>query len=391
MNDRTSLLRPRTNHEAARVGSIELFFDLVFVFAVTQLSHALLGHLTLAGAAQVGLLLVAVWWVWIYTSWVTNWLDPERIPVRVCLFVLMIVGVLLASSIPSAYGSRGVTFAASYALMQVGRTLFFLWALRGASLDLRRNFRRVLLWFVLSAVFWIVGAQAQGDARFAWWLLAMGIDLVAPSLLFWVPGLGRSATTEWNIEGGHLAERCSLFVIIALGESLLVTGATFAGLEWDRSTQIGMLVAVSGSILMWWIYFDTGAERALHRIRHSTDPGREGRSAYTYVHVLIVAGIVVCAVADELVLTHAHHATDAAIVAILGGPAGYLVGTASFKWITNDRKTPPLSHVAGLVLLGSLTWPAMNHLLTPLALGAATTGVLAVVAVWEAIALRRAS
>jgi Predicted membrane protein len=193
--------------------------------------------------------------------------------------------------------------------------------------------------------------------------------------------------TDWNVDGGHMAERCSLFIIIALGESLLVTGATFAELTWDWMILTAFFSAVLGSILMWWIYFDTGAERAAHRIQHASDPGRQARSAYTYVHIVIVAGIIVCAVADEVVLMHPGHGSTGAYLAILGGPACYLLGAAWFKWLTNDRRTPPLSHMIGLVLLAMLAWPAFTHAITPLICGVATTLVFAVVACWEAMAL----
>lgn len=107
---------------------------------------------------------------------------------------------------------------------------------------------------------------------------------------FRVPGLGRSSTTDWDIEGTHLAERCGLFVIIALGESILVTGAGFAELEWNTVTITGFLIAFVGAVAMWWLYFDTGAIRASRRIARADDPGRQGRLAYTYIHLLIVAG-----------------------------------------------------------------------------------------------------
>ena len=382
-------LRTRVAGDVARVGAIELFFDLVFVFAVTQLSHSLLANLTFDGMLKTSLLLLAVWWVWVYTSWVTNWLDPERIPVRICLFALMLAGLLLSVSIPEAFADRGAVLACAYVFMQVGRTLFFLWAARGAPISLTRSFQRILAWFTLSAVFWIVGGFARDEDRLAWWTLALLIEVIAPWAYFWTPGLGRSHTSDWNIEGGHLAERCGLFVIIALGESVLVTGATFAQTPWNTDTVAAFVIAVLGSMAMWWIYFDTGSERAQHRIRRSADPGRQGRMAYTYVHILIVAGIIVCAVADEVVLMHPEHATSAGLAAILAGPAWYLVGAALFKWATNDRKTPPLSHMAGLLLLALLTWFALGRHLSALTLGGATTVILAVVAGWEAIAQRR--
>ena len=291
-------------------------------------------------------------------------------------------------SIPHSFAERGLVFAGAYASMQVGRTLFMLWAVRATPRRVSRNVpaHPRLARVVRRAA----GSSAASRIRpsvSAWWALALAIELLGPWALFWVPGLGKSSVTDWNVDGGHMAERCALFVIIALGESLLVTGATFAELTWDAPTLTAFFSAVLGSILMWWIYFDTGAERAQHRIVHAGDPGRTARSAYTYVHIVIVAGIIVCAVADEIVLMHPAHGSDAGSSAILGGPACYLLGAAWFKWLTNDRRTPPLSHMVGLVLLAMLAWPALTHMITPLVCGMATTLVFAVVAGWETISL----
>ena len=232
--DTPSLLR-RDGAERSRVAMVELFFDLVFVFAVTQLSHALLAHLDALNALRVGLLMVAVWWVWIYTSWVTNWLDPERVPVRVALLALMLAGLVMSASIPQAFGERGLAFALAYVFMQVGRTVFFLWAVRDEAVNMRRNFQRVAVWLSFSALFWIGGSLAPDDTRLLLWALALGIEVISPALYFWVPGLGRSTVQDWNVDGGHMAERCALFVIIALGESLLVSGATFAAGAWSAT------------------------------------------------------------------------------------------------------------------------------------------------------------
>ncbi|WP_347929241.1 low temperature requirement protein A [Pseudomonas helvetica] len=388
MSSSRSLLRGRGSQDSGKVGMIELFFDLVFVFAVTQLSHTLLAHLTLGGAVQVALMMVAVWWVWIFTSWVTNWLDPEKLPIRLGLFGLMVAGLLLSSSIPKAFTEHGVMFAAAFVFMQVGRTLFAIWAVRGEPLNMTRNFQRILAWMVLSGVFWISGALLEGDQRLACWALALLIELISPSLYFWVPGLGRSTLADWNVEGNHMAERCGLFVIIALGESLLVTGATFADLVLNWQALAGFLIAVLGSVAMWWVYFDSGAERAHHRIAHSSDPGRQARIAYTYLHVLIVAGIIVSAVADELVLVHPEQASDAGILVIVAGPWLFLLGCALFKWVMADRILPPLSHLAGLALLLALLPAALNQLFSVLVLGGLTTTVMILVAAWETRVLR---
>ncbi|QLG91822.1 low temperature requirement protein A [Pseudomonas yamanorum] len=388
MNPSRSLLRGRGSHDSGKVGMVELFFDLVFVFAVTQLSHSLLAHLSIGGAVQVALMMIAVWWVWIFTSWVTNWLDPEKIPVRLGLFALMVAGLLLSSSIPKAFTDRGLLFAGAYVFMQVGRTVFALWAVRDAPLNMTRNFQRILVWLLCSAVFWISGALLEGDQRLACWAVALLIELISPSLYFWVPGMGRSTLTDWNVEGNHMAERCGLFVIIALGESLLVTGATFAELPLSLDGLAAFLVAVVGSIALWWIYFDSGAERAHHRIASSDDPGRQARIAYTYLHVLIVAGIIVSAVADELVLVHPGHASDAGIVAIIAGPLLFLLGSGLFKWVMNDRPLPPFSHVGGLVLLLALLPLGLQQVFSALVLGTLTTAVLVLVAAWENLSLR---
>src|SRR5471032_558721 len=121
---RGALFRPIVPNQHARVTYAELLFDLVFVFAVTQISHTLLSHFTPLGAVQTTLLFLGVWWVWVYTSWITNWLNPELTPVRVLLFLLMLGGLVLSTSIPTAFESRGLWFAAAYATMQVGRTIF---------------------------------------------------------------------------------------------------------------------------------------------------------------------------------------------------------------------------------------------------------------------------
>ena len=380
-----TLLRARNGHAHSRVTFVELFFDLVFVFAVTQLSHSLVEHLTLEGLAQTTLLMMAVWWVWIDTSWCTNWLDPEKAPVRLLLFALMLGGLVLSSAIPKAFDTRGLTFAFALASIQVGRCLFMLWALKGPSPGNYRNFQRITVWLALAAVVWIVGGFAEGGTRLALWTVALLIETMAPTVGFWVPGLGGSTTEDWDVEGGHMAERCGLFVIIALGESILVTGAKFASLIWTSTTVAAFVVAFVGSVAMWWIYFNVGAERASRNIAASSDPGRIARLSYTYLHLPLVAGIIVAAVGDELVLSHPTGNTDAKTAAVLlAGPALYLVGNLLFK--RASANSPALSHMIGLGLL-ALVAPAAT-VLNPVTFSAATTLVLVLVAVWETWSLR---
>lgn len=162
---RHNMLRAREGHDAHRVAFSELFFDLVFVFAITQLSHSLLSHFTWTGAAQTVFLFLAVWWVWVFTTWVTNWMDPQSIPVRLMLYVMMFAGLFLSTAIPEAFGERGLQFALAYTFIQCGRTGFCCWAVRTHHAGNYRNFQRILFWFALSALFWIVGGFVYGTDR----------------------------------------------------------------------------------------------------------------------------------------------------------------------------------------------------------------------------------
>jgi low temperature requirement protein LtrA len=192
-----------------------------------------------------------------------------------------------------------------------------------------------------------------------------------------VPGLGRSPTADWDIDSFHLAERCAGFILIALGESITVTGVTFFALTWSVPNSIAALAAFTGAVALWWIYFDTAAEHTAQAFAEVEDPGRIARAAYTYMHAVLVAGIIVVAVADEQVLTHpAGRASASAALVTLGGPALYLVGNGLFRRMLAPRFPP--SHVFGLVLLAVLA--AMAPFVPLLALALLTTTSLIVVA-----------
>lgn len=379
-----NLLRRRDGNHA-RVSFAELFFDLVFVFAVTQLSHSLLEHPSPLGFLHTGMLFLAVWWSWIDTAWCTNWLDPERAPVRLMLFALMACGLAMSIAIPQAFGDRAALFAIGYSALQVGRSLFMMAALRPHDRGNYINFIRITLWAVAGAAFWLAGGFASPEARTWFWAAALLLDTSAPALGFRVPGLGASSTSDWVVEGGHVAERCGLFVIIALGESILITGATFGTTAWDTPVLLGFASAFLGTIAMWWIYFNVGAERGSHRIAHSDDPGSIARLAYTYLHLPIGAGIVLTAASDEMVLAHPNGHTDPlTALCIVGGPALYLLGNLLFKrsvggWFQT-------SHLVGLALFAALGVAAISTQPVTLSLGA--TAILLLVAVWETRSLK---
>jgi len=382
---RGALFRPIVPNQHARVTYAELLFDLVFVFAVTQISHTLLAQFTPLGALQTTLLFLGVWWVWVYTSWVTNWFNPELTPVRILLFLLMLGGLVLSTSIPKAFESRGLWFAAAYAAMQVGRTLFWVASTPPTRPLARMNAIRILVWLSASAVFWIAGGFAVGQQRLIFWAVALAIEYISPAVRFWIPGYGASSVAEWRVEGGHMAERCAGFIIIALGESIVVTGATFADLPWTIETVTAFLAAFIGALAMWWIYFHKGAEAGSEQISRSSEPGRLARLAYTYLHMPIVAGIILAAVANELVLTHpADHSDPKTVLSAIGGPLLFLVGTILFKH--TFRRFLQLSHGVGIVALCILAWFASG--MSPLMLSILTTAILVVVAVWESISLK---
>jgi low temperature requirement protein LtrA len=383
-HQRGALFRPIVPNQHSRVTYAELFFDLVFVFAVTQVSHTLLGHFTPLGALQTTLLFLAVWWVWVYTSWITNWLNPELTPVRVLLFLLMLGGLVLSTSIPMAFEARGLWFAIAYAAMQVGRTVFLLGSTPPRTLA-RLNAVRILVWLSMSAIFWIAGGLAQGHSRLVLWAIALGIEYISPAVRFWIPKYGATAVADWVVEGGHMAERCAGFIIIALGESIVVTGATFADLPWTTETVGAFASAFIGALAMWWIYFHKGAEAGSELISRSSEPGRLARLAYTYLHMPIVAGIILSAVADQLVLTHpADHSDPKTVLSAIGGPLLFLVGTILFKHTI--RGWLQLSHGAGIIALAILAWFASDF--SPLLLSILTTAIMIIVAAWESISLR---
>jgi low temperature requirement protein LtrA len=357
--ERASLLRDRSG--AQRVTNIELFFDLVFVFAVTQISDFLLTRQVSGGAVRTALLavllLLMTWLIWAYTTWLTNWLDPDRIPVRLMLLVLAMISLAYSAALPTAFARSGLIIGGAYLVMQAGRSGFAVFVIDDESL--RRNFQRILAWCVLSGSLALAGGLVSGNARIALWACAVAVDLAGGLAGFYTPWLGRSRTVEWTIEGGHFAERCQGFILIAIGESIVVIGAKLAArlgsLEPLTGVEVAVFaVSVVASIAFWWIYFDRSAGDAAEVIAKSADPGRLGRSAYHLIHPIMVAGIIVTAAADgavaDLVARSGPAASSPAPAwvswMILGGPAIFLAGHAAFKAV--------IWHVASWQRLGAI-------------------------------------
>jgi low temperature requirement protein LtrA len=370
-------LRPR-GPDAERSAPIELFLDLVYVFAVTQLSHLLLEHLTVRGALQTLLLLLAVWWAWVYTSWITNYFDPNALALRLLLIGLMLTSLIMSAAIPEAFGDRGLMFAAAYVAIQIGRTAFVVIGL-GRDHHLARTIRIALTLWTATAVPWLVGGSVHGSAREAFWTTAIVLELVLPFAMLAFSGVD---TRQWTLVGAHLAERCQLFLILALGESIIVTGSTVADAHLTGAVVTAFVTAFLCSVALWWIYFDRSADYGSGMITASDDPGRLALVAYTYFHVLIVAGIIVTAVADELTIADpGADGTDSYAAVVLGGPALFLAGFTLYLWaIAGYVKRIPLLAIGGLALLVPVGLSAPR-----LATAICTTSVVLAVAAWATV------
>lgn len=383
-----SLLR---NHGGghAPVSYLELFFDLVYVFAITQVSHFLLMHPGWSGLIEGVILFLAVWWAWVYTTWVANWADPERVPVRFVLLVVMFASMIMAVAMPKAFGhgrdDMGLVFAASYCGLQILRTAFMVWAMGRDDRAAGINMVRILCWFVVSACLWFAGALNHDiGQRIGLWGAALALEYLGPSVGYRVPGLGRSQPSEWRISGAHMAERCALSMIIALGEGIIVTGASFAALPMMPERIVSFLLAFLGSVLMWWIYFDRGAARGADHIEHHAEPGRIARNAFTYLHMPIVAGVVITAVADALVLQAPQGPTPVRLMLFQSvGLLVYLVGVGTFKRFSSARGNFPISHGAGVLMVVALAGWTGARQPSALAFVALSVAILAMVALWE--------
>jgi low temperature requirement protein LtrA len=342
--------------EQQRATTLELFFDLVFVFAVTQVSHLLLAHLTWEGAGQALLVLLVVWWAWNYTTWVTNELDPGSVAVRLMLIAVMLACLLMAVAIPEAWGDRALLFAGSYVAIQVGRHTFLTFAAAAPGTLERVRAGRILTWFCAAGALWIAGALADGAARTVLWLGALALDYGAPLVTFWVPGRKRIDPTAWEVGTSHFAERFQLFVIIALGESIIITGATTAELELDAARVAAFALAFLATAAMWWLYFDYAARIAERRLELAPDRTRMARDAYTYLHVVLIAGVIVAAVGDELVIAHPTDVLPGReVLAVVAGPAIYLVAQSLFRLrMAGTLSGKRLAGAAGCAVAGAI-------------------------------------
>ena len=372
-------LRPRGDGAAQPTTTVELFLDLVYVFAVTQLSHQIIDDLSVAGVARAAFLLLVVWWAWIYTTWMANWFDPTSSPVRAVLTGVMLASLLMAAALPEAFGERGLLFAASYVALQVGRNVAAAWLLTRRH-RLRDVFERLVVWSAASGVLWLAGGALDSDQRLMLWIPALALELAAPAAGYWLPGRGHATTTDYDIEGGHFAERCQLFIIIALGESIVVTGATASAAGLTSTVVVCLVVAFVETAALWWLYFGSTADDTRAALTACDDPGRLARDAFTYLQLPIVAGIIATAVGNDLLIAEPQHALHGVGLAmILGGPALFLLGESLFRWRMTGTMSVTRVAVAGVLVLLGLIGGQLSALLV----SAIVATMLSALAAWE--------
>jgi low temperature requirement protein LtrA len=384
MTSRAAMLR-REPEEPQRATFLELFFDLVFVYALFQLSHGLLEHLRWSGAFQTAVLLLAVWLVWSSTARISNRYDLGRSAIQLLIIGSMFGAAVLAAAVPEAFSTRGLLFAGAYVAVQVGRSLFLMVITRGERRPEWLPELRLLFWFGVSALPWLAGAVVQGWARGVLWALAVAVDYTSFRLGLPTPGLGRTSTAEFAVSGEFVAERQRQFVIIALGELILITGLTFTSSGFGGGREAAAVVAFATAALLWRVYIYRAGEILGAAVAAAPDPLRVGITS-VFAHLAMVAGLVAVSAGDELVVRHpAGHIRPAWIAVILGGPALFLTGRMALEYVVFSRVSP--DRVIGVLVLAAVS-PAMVFA-SPLLAAMAAAVVLAGVAIADTARARR--
>jgi low temperature requirement protein LtrA len=372
----------RGPEDPRRATFLDLFFDLVFVFALFRLSQRLLSHLNGSGAYQTLVLLLAMWVVWAQTANISDRFDPGRPAIQLVVIGSMVGSFVLAAVAPDAFGARGLVFAGTYVVVHVGRALFFAFVTRGD--ERQRAEVRVLIWFCVSAMPWIAGALVQGWVRGVLWALALAVDFTAARLGWPMLGMGRAHRTEFGLSGEFLAERRRQFFIIALGELIQVSGLAFTSSGFDAHRVAAVGVAFATTVLLWRIYIYRAGQVLGAALAAAPDELRVAVLA-GYAHVVMVAGIVAISVGDELMIRHPFgHTQPAWIAVILGGPALFLVGRAGFEYALFDRVSRDC--VIGVLVLAAVS--AAMIPVPPVLVAVVATIVLAGIVVADAARTR---
>jgi len=358
--------------EGERVSPLELFFDLVFVLAITQCTALMIHHPTWDGLAQGLLVLGVLWWTWVGYSWLTSVVDPEDDAVRLSIFVAMAGLLVLALCVPRAFGSLGLTFAVAYGIVRYAQIALFTLASRDDP-GLRHSVNGLAISTAIGVGLIAAASFFDGWLQGGIWALALALDVGAPYFAI--------DSTGWKLAPRHFAERHGLILIVALGESIVAIGVA-AELSLDAGIVTAAALGIATVAALWWIYFDVVAIVAERRLS-SAEVGRAqndmARDSYSYLHYPMVAGIVLLALGLEKTLAHVGDPLEVVpAFALLGGVAAYLLGHVGFRYrhihTVNWRR-------AGLAVL--------LLALLPLAVELPALATLAIVAtlLWALIAL----
>lgn len=368
---------PTAAEEERRTSYLELFFDLVFVFAFTQVTALILEDTSLQGFLRSALVLAMVWWAWSAYAWMTNAIDVENLVSRLLIFTAMGAAFFMALAVPDAYQDEAAWFAVAYFVVRVLQSTLFAWGVRDDPGNLRAT---VLLarWFVPAAVVALVGGFVAPEYRSWFWLVSLAIDVVGALFV---------ANAEWRVSPSHFAERFALIVIIALGESIVAIGIGTSELERNATYAISVLVAFAGVAALWWTYFDLtalGMERELRR----APPEQRGplaRDTFTFFHYPIVLGIIFYAVAAKKTLEDPLDPLSEAGRWALGlGIASFIAGIALTRWRMIHRVAWERIAAAGIVLGVTVIFAGADAVV---AVGM-VVGVLVVFLVVETVRLR---
>ncbi|MGK5741572.1 low temperature requirement protein A [Micromonospora sp. URMC 103] len=378
-----------TAQDPGRATFLELFFDLVYVFALTRISARAFGDLAandghahgwsaIAGGGKTLLLLLALWSVWQGTAWTTSRYDPRHGWVQGIVITALLASMVMGVAIPEAFTTTGLMFAVAYVVAQVSRPLTLLVAL--GPHEYRRLKLRMTIVFASTGVLWIVGALLPTNPRVALWTAALVVEYLVARFGWPVPGLGRSTISKWDIAGEHLADRYQQFFLVALGETILVAGFAYSRGPYEVTHAAAFALALATSIALWRIYIQRAGQilgEAVTRARH---PATIGRSAAD-THLVMVVGLAGVAIGYELVIDHPFDPPPAAWLAVvIGGPILFLAGRARLEYEVFARVSPS-RWIAILVLL-ALT-PLLARIPAVMASGAAVV-VLAAVALADA-------
>lgn len=357
----------------------ELFFDLALIFALIQITRRLLDDLSLTNAAQTTVLFAAIWWIWVATAWSTDWFNPDEPYLQRLIIGVMFAGLLMAVAVPRAFAENGLLFAGAYVAINVGRGLTILPVLRGNPLQKRSG--RVLIWFSVSAVPWLVGAFLPAGPRLVLWTVAVTLDGASAWFGWPVPRLSRIPEKHLRVVGEHIAERYRQIYIVALGVPILVSGLSYSASGFDYVRTLAFAIAFAGAVLLLWIYV-LPLGRNLETVVDTNAP--RAAIAASYSQGIMIAGVVVIAVGNALLIRQPLGETRTAwSVVIVGGVALHLIGRILLTLVFNARR--PWRAFAALLAVAAM---APGLLVAPPLVVASAVNVVLVLVV---LAYRRLS